>query len=113
MKDGLSLPVPGVACDLVICIMGQQHWNPYVVVGCMFPKKCEDTKFQKTKTKLIYSNKTIHDSCVYSGMSSIYSHKLSWDLSVSKRTVWSAGSSRMSRRVLGSTQPPIQCLSQW
>jgi hypothetical protein len=100
MKDGLSLPVPGSACDLVTCIMGQQHGNPSVVVDCMFPKKCENTKFLKTKSKLIYSNKTIYDSCVYGGMFSIYSHKLSWDLSVSKMTVWSAGSSRISRRVL-------------
>jgi hypothetical protein len=63
----------------------------------------------KTKSKLTNSNKTIYDICVYSGMSSVYSYKLNWDTSVNKRTSWSAGwasSSRMSRLVLGSTQPP-------
>jgi hypothetical protein len=76
-----------------------------LLVACL-PKKCENIKFLKTKTQLIYSNKTIYDTCVYSGMSSTYSHNVSSDTSVNKRTVWSAGwASRMSRLVLGSTQP--------
>jgi hypothetical protein len=46
MKGGLSLPVPGSTCDLVICIMGQQHGNPSsTIVGCMFPKKCKILNF--------------------------------------------------------------------
>jgi hypothetical protein len=60
-----------------------QHGNPSSAIGgCIFPKKCENIKFLKTKTKLMYSNKTIcNNTCVYNGMSSIYSHKLSWEMS--------------------------------
>jgi hypothetical protein len=53
MKGGLSLPVPGSTCDLVIRIMGQQHrYACSAIVGCMFPKKCENIKISENKDKI-------------------------------------------------------------
>jgi hypothetical protein len=53
MKGGMSLPVPGSTCDLVICILGQKHWYASsAIVGCMFPKKCENIKVSENKYKI-------------------------------------------------------------